>query len=116
MMTPTTQENDFSGTTEQRVERLIFYATRHSMLMTTFSESLSDVRVRLQSLEEDRARRAVSDAVSGERDKRLIEELSGVKKEVASMKGIVTKAVGLALATVLLAVIKWVLDGNLTGT
>lgn len=115
-MPPSVQENDFGGTVEQRVERLIFYATRHSMLMTTFSESLSDVRVRLQSLEEDRARRAIADAVSGERDNNLIKELAALKEQVAGMKGIVNKAVAVILGSVLLAIVKWVLDGNLTGT
>lgn len=114
-MSPSTQENDFGGTPEERIARLIFYATRHGIILSTMNESLVDVRARLASLEEDRHRRAVEDAREGERDVALKKALADLQQEVKGMKGVVVKAAVVVLGTVLVALVKWVLTGNLSG-
>ncbi len=114
-MAPEVQENEFSGSVEHRLERLIFYATRHGMLITQFSGSLDDVRHRIGRLEDDRQRREINDARVEEQTKAMTAALKGLQDQVAGMKSVMNKAVGIIAGALLLALIKWVLDGNLAG-
>jgi DNA-binding transcriptional MerR regulator len=114
-MSPEIQQNEFGGTAESRIEKLIFYATRHGMLLSNMGLSIEDIRSRLRVLEEDRQRNAIQDARREEQDKALLNELKALKDQVLAMKGVVNKAVGVIFGAVLLAVIKWMLDGNLVG-
>lgn len=112
-MTPETLENDFSGDVEQKVNRLVYYATRHGSAIAALTDGLQDIRVRVQALEEERHKRAIDDARQEERDKALQEELKSLKEAVNSLKGIVNKAVSIIFGAVLLAFVAWVLKGGL---
>lgn len=114
-MSPEIQQNEFGGSVENRIEKLIFYATRHGMLLTNFSSSLDDVRLRLRSLEEHRQKDEIQDARREEQDKALIAELKGLKDQVAAMRGVVNKGIMLVAGTVGVALVKWILSGNLVG-
>lgn len=112
-MTPQTMENDFGGTPEQTLDRLKYYATRHGAAITQLTDSMQDVRVRLQSLEDDRNRRNISDARQEERDLALQNELKYLKEAVQGLKGILNKAVAIISGAVLLALVNWALSGKL---
>ena len=112
-MSPEVQQNEFGGSAEHRIERLIFYATRHGMLLTQFGSSLDDVRLRLRGLEEARQRSEVEDARRQEQDKALTAELKGLKEQIAAMRGVVYKAAGIIGGAVAIAIVKWMLGGGL---
>ncbi len=114
-MTPQSPEYEFGGTAEQRLEKLIFYAVRHGNILSHHATSIEDIRARLLSLEEDRQRRAVQDARTEERDKALLAEMEYVKKSLNALKGVLNKAVAIIFGAILLAVVKWVLEGGLSG-
>lgn len=114
-MSPQTQENDFSGTLEDKVNRLIFYATRHSMVLSSQQASVEDVQKRLQTLEETNAKRTIVEAVAEERQKATLKEISELRDAVNAMKGVVTKAAWIIIGAVLLAVARFMLSGGLVG-
>lgn len=124
-MTPQTLENDFSGTTDQRVEKLIYYATRHGMALSHLTDAHDDLLLRLRRLEEERERRAIVEAREEERSKALMDKLvfmqksiddtrSNLNDKIDGLKRIGSKALGIALGAVLLTAVKWVLEGGLT--
>ncbi len=106
---PEVQENEFKGTLDQKIERLVFYATRHGMMLTAFNESLQDVQARLRSLEDDRARRAVQDARQEEQHKAVLLALASLQTTVGEQKGLIYKAIGIIVTGVMLAVLNLVL-------
>lgn len=113
-MAPETQEHDFGGSAEARIERLIFYATRHGMLFTQMGESLQDVRSRLHALEEDRMLRRETAARDEERDLALQADLKALKEAVNGFKGIINKIVALVFSGIGVAFLAWVLKGGLS--
>ena len=112
-MAPSTQENDFSGTVEEKVNRLVHYATRHSMILTTQQETVIDVQKRLALLEDAEAKRLVREARLEEQNKALVDKLGDLRTAVDSMKGVVTKAAWIIIGAVLLAVVRFMLSGSL---
>lgn len=114
-MSPTTQENDFSGTLEQKVDRLVHYATRHSMILTNQQETVIDVQKRLALLEDAEAKRLVREARLEEQNKALVDKIGDLKGAVDGMKGVVTKAAWIIIGAVLLALVRFMLAGGIAG-
>lgn len=114
-MTPSKPEYEFSGNPESKLEKLIFYMIRHGGSISTLTDDVLDIRARLRTLEEDRHARAVADARAEERDKNLLQEMEYVKRSLRDLKGVLNKALAVIFGAILLAVVKWVLDGNLGG-
>lgn len=114
-MSPDRASFEFGDSTEQRVERLIHYAIRQGNTTSVIVEDISDIKRRLAALEQDRQARAVADARAEERDKNLMQEITYVKDSLKALKSVMNKATAIIFGAVLLAVVKWVLDGNLGG-
>lgn len=113
-MSPEIQQNEFGGDADHKIERLIFYATRHGMLLSRFGSDLDDVRQRLRGLEEDRQRSDIAAARREEQDKVMVAKLQELTTMVTAMRGVLNKAISVIAIAVLMAVVKWVLSGGLT--
>lgn len=114
-MAPEVQENEFGGSLDEKVSRLVFYATRHGMMLTNFSTDLRDVQARLRTLEEDRYHRQVLDARQEERDKAMLEKMDNLTKIVGEQKSLIYKAVGVILGAIALAFANFIVRGGLNG-
>jgi hypothetical protein len=112
-MSPSTQESEFSGTLEHKVEKLIFFATRHSFTVQQAIEKTADLALRVQALEEDRQRRDLADERARGQMTALLTEITYVKETLKGVRGVLTKALWIIAGAVLLAATNWAIGGGL---
>lgn len=112
-MTPQTMEAEFSGTLEHKVEKLIFFATRHSFTVQQAIEGTSNLALRVQALEEDRNRRDVADERARGQMQAVLTEMTYVKETLRGIRGVLTKALWIIAGAFLLAVANWMISGGL---
>lgn len=116
------RREEFSGTVEERLDKVIFYTVRHADIQTHLARRQNSLSDRLQKLEELSHLRAIAEAREDERDKRLADKLEAMtasikatNDEVSKLKAIGAKALWIFAGALLLAAARWVLAGGLNG-
>jgi hypothetical protein len=112
-MTPQTMETEFSGTLEHKVEKLIFFATRHSFVVQQSLENTASLALRVKALEEDQNRRDLADERARGQMEAMLTEIKYVKDTLKGVRGVLTKALWIIAGAVLLAATNWVMTGGL---
>jgi hypothetical protein len=102
------------------LKRIDHYLTRHGEIMSSYADRLSLMDARLKLVEEYTVTRKIAEAREDERDKALYERLDRmdgkmktIETDVNGIKGLGTKALGIVGSALLLALVAWVLKGNL---
>lgn len=107
------QQHEFIGTTEQRVERLIYYAMRQGEGHTALQNRQNALSNRIEKLEALAQERAIIEARENARDERVLERIDALATEVNKLKAIGAKAIWIFVGALCLAFARWVLAGGL---
>jgi uncharacterized protein (DUF3084 family) len=114
------QQFEFIGSTDDKVAKLVFYATRQGEGLMALQRRQNAVSDRVSKLEEREHIRQLAEAREDERDKRLDDRLAAMTKsidatrdEVDKIKGLGYKALWVFGGAILLALANALIKGGL---
>jgi hypothetical protein len=118
-MSPQVEEEPMPDVPHE-LKRIEHYLTRHGEIMSSYNDRLTLMDARLKLVEEYTVTRKIAEAREDERDKALyarLDRMDGkmntIETDVNGIKGLGTKALGIVGSALLVALVAWVLKGNL---
>lgn len=85
----------------------------HARVLVEHGQSFTRVLDRIDRIEDVMQANAIEDARKDEREKQMAKDIAGTAKDVASIKSAVTWFLRVVGGAVILAMVTWVLRGNL---